>query len=484
MLVKAVYLDRTKYTLVSDDYIPQGNTYTIIVGSNGTGKSRILKRIVNCIKNIKKIKQKIPNNYSRHLDIENKQGCFSYFGPSSESCSILSKSKDSLNITNCDESVIAVTTTPFDKFPVEYKGGNLYRYSDEEKYKYIGLKQSKNSFSQTNLLNLLLRTFLKIPSLIDDEKTFDMLGLKNHIHFFLKSKISEPYIYTGEKNKTTVDITKLKITNAIEAKKYISSNKISEKSFINKLTQGNQSILANIADQNISIHEIMIAYFVSCKWLNGIIDPREKELPTKELTLLLDIGIINVSEINFVNSQNSIINEKSLSSGQKCLILTILNIAGVISDDCVICIDEPEISLHPKWQKEYIGTLIKLFSTYKRCHFIVATHSPLIVSEISEKNCFILNMEDCDAHRAEDNKKMSSDFQLAEVFGVTGNNNEYLNRLTVSLLSSLSRNGTLDRDEQEKIKLLKSLQPQMEIGDSVRELIEILLDAWKRVSPR
>ncbi|PSU61209.1 AAA family ATPase, partial [Photobacterium phosphoreum] len=165
-------------------------------------------------------------------------------------------------------------------------------------------------------------------------------------------------------------------------------------------------------------------------------------------------------------------------------ILTLLNIAGSISDNCIICIDEPEISLHPKWQKEFMKVMIEFFSDFKKCHFIVATHSPLIISELSKENCFVLNMDSTTAKKALDYKNMSSDYQLVEVFGIPGNNNEYLNRLVVSLLSKLSKTGTLNEDDKIKLDELVKLSNDMDSYDTVKELINILNIAWCKVSDK
>ncbi|MGR2836454.1 AAA family ATPase, partial [Vibrio vulnificus] len=64
----------------------------------------------------------------------------------------------------------------------------------------------------------------------------------------------------------------------------------------------------------------------------------------------------------------------SASSGEQCLALMLLGIASQIEDGSLICIDEPEISLHPEWQEEFIPLLESLFSNYTGCHFLIATH--------------------------------------------------------------------------------------------------------------
>ena len=51
----------------------------------------------------------------------------------------------------------------------------------------------------------------------------------------------------------------------------------------------------------------------------------------------------------------------------------------------IILIDEPEISLHPKWQREYVLKIYDYF--YKNdIKLFIATHSPLIISKVQVSN--------------------------------------------------------------------------------------------------
>lgn len=49
---------------------------------------------------------------------------------------------------------------------------------------------------------------------------------------------------------------------------------------------------------------------------------------------------------------HSIIPSSHLSSGEACYMATLAFILTYISDNSVIIIDEPENSLHPRWQKK------------------------------------------------------------------------------------------------------------------------------------
>lgn len=453
--------------MVESEYCNKNNAFTIVVGSNGMGKSRLLKRIVNNVKNIKTEGLRIPQNYSRQIDFDLNGYNASLYSPVSESKSFISVDKKEIEDLDCGVKVIAVTTTPFDKFPIEYKGNEIYRYHDDHKYTYIGLKVSKNSLNQSNYLNLLCRSMLSSERIFRNENLFSLLNLSKGVNIQIKTKLpskDNDFVQYNHK-KRRFDVIEF-----------------DEKYFKDFLSRHYISIYEKIKNINGFIDKVYESYWNCYEFLSSPIDPESNVIPKKDLIFLLDIGLINVSDIIFTDHKYDQIKISDLSSGQKCMILTLLNISGAITDNSIVCIDEPEISLHPRWQKEFMKVLIEFFSGFKRCHFIVATHSPLIISELSNDNCFILNMDVGHAKKANEYRNMSSDYQLAEVFGIAGNNNEYLNRVVVSLLSKLSRTGILNKNEKSQLDALVDLSQEMDKEDSVKELIDILSLAWVKVS--
>lgn len=68
-----------------------------------------------------------------------------------------------------------------------------------------------------------------------------------------------------------------------------------------------------------------------------------------------------------------------LSSGEKQLLLLLINIISSSDEATVFIIDEPEISLNIKWQRKLIPTLLA-FSQDKNIQFIIATHSLELLS--------------------------------------------------------------------------------------------------------
>jgi predicted ATP-binding protein involved in virulence len=96
------------------------------------------------------------------------------------------------------------------------------------------------------------------------------------------------------------------------------------------------------------------------------------------------------------NSREIIINQ--LSDGEKCLLALVgdlawrFAIANPSLDEPrhgkgVVLIDEIELHLHPKWQREIIPALIR---TFPNCQFIITTHSPQVLSHIQPEGIHIL----------------------------------------------------------------------------------------------
>lgn len=84
--------------------------------------------------------------------------------------------------------------------------------------------------------------------------------------------------------------------------------------------------------------------------------------------------VIRESRLVFVQGK-SIIELEKLSSGEKQLLLILLNVFLLEGKPTVVFMDEPEIALHVSWQYKLLDTLTNL---NPEAQFIVTTHSPSI----------------------------------------------------------------------------------------------------------
>lgn len=121
----------------------------------------------------------------------------------------------------------------------------------------------------------------------------------------------------------------------------------------------------------------------------GIIDfPQEAEVIKKRIQHFFDIinelfadtnKKITIHDSRLVFQQEeSLIEVNQLSSGEKQLLLMLLNVFLLKEEKAVILMDEPEISLHISWQYRLLDILTAL---NPQAQFIITTHSPSIFGD-------------------------------------------------------------------------------------------------------
>jgi len=79
---------------------------------------------------------------------------------------------------------------------------------------------------------------------------------------------------------------------------------------------------------------------------------------------------------------------KFLSSGEQQVLILFSYIAFNSQDGQVFIIDEPELSLHIKWQEDFLEQLERI--TPKTTQLILATHSPILTNKKREKALLLL----------------------------------------------------------------------------------------------
>jgi predicted ATPase len=81
------------------------------------------------------------------------------------------------------------------------------------------------------------------------------------------------------------------------------------------------------------------------------------------------------------------------SSGQQQMLCSMFGLLSELRDGSIVLIDEPELSLHPTWQMDFLDRLSSILEQFKGCHVIVATHSPLIAQNALMTGIEVLQMQ-------------------------------------------------------------------------------------------
>jgi len=136
----------------------------------------------------------------------------------------------------------------------------------------------------------------------------------------------------------------------------------------------------------------------------------------QSFAVLRRLKLVKVSNAKVFRRNGERLNIASTSSGEQQILCSLLGLAGTLRNGSVVLIDEPELSLHPKWQIDYAGHLVGLLRIVKDCHVVIATHSPLIAQGFSNYGCRVTKIGSERPGESADNQYGSVEKILVDVF--------------------------------------------------------------------
>ncbi|MNY87446.1 hypothetical protein D3C78_36780 [compost metagenome] len=426
---------KKKKIQLCDKYTSENsNIFTLITGKNGVGKTQLLTHIIK------------------------------YYIDQFDQQKNLITVKDKFN-SNIPEKLIVHTNSKFDRFPSMYKMPKQYKNLTASNY------YSVNNEIFTSLLN---NKNLNKRAIYDTLAYLEYNPIIEYSAILKTSSSGKGYLnetFTFYKD----ELIKIGFNPNIIPQKQPKTNK-NLLSVLNRINENNVKLDLNdipliynlLKNKKIFDHE-----------LNFIFDFLEEkvdygELDKNEYQLLHKYNLIYFRDIYFYkDGEDSLrIDFQFLSSGQQAILNILIGVSSVISNRSLICIDEPEISLHPEWQEEIIEKLQNAFKDIYGCHFLIATHSPQVVSGLKSDNGYILDLENNILHKSIDYSKKSADYQLAKLFNAPGYNNEYIIKICLFLLSKIRDKANFDNNDLSNISELKGFQLSLKNDDPVYYLVK------------
>lgn len=423
--------------LVNPNHSSDANYISLIVGNNGTGKSRVLSKIARYfVEQIKDLNQK------------------PLFGSIFE-------------YNRRPEKVIAITNSISDKFPMDEsfrpfqnKTNNIY--FRDFKYNYLGTRNRINSFSNRALMNRALDILFENYSELDVSRNyryiFDYLDYEPILK--LNYRISSKFFNTYNREISPVDLIDY-LNNQNDNTKFrrLTSERIEELigdkvndlcHFINSYQHGNSELLINFSAKNISrIVEDNSRY--------------ENDVYSYNLIgILTKLDLIRQVEIKVYKKGGSEFNFNEASSGEANILSTLIALIPLIVDNSLILIDEPEISLHPLWQSQYIDLINKIFSNFKGCHIIIASHSHFLVTDLLPEKSSVITLKNQKGiikseSILESTYGWSAEEILYTVFNVKTVRNHFIESDLVDLLGLISEKSKNLNKIEGLLKSIKSL---------------------------
>lgn len=395
---------------------------SIIIGVNGTGKSFLLKTIADLFFKLeqlvkKKERGRIPylfelrytignNTYdivsskflineSKSIRKENVAGIFVLKNrpdsdpifPEGVSWSPLKNHVIELSEVQLPQRVIASTTQLNDRF-------TFRSAEDSSIYRYCGARRtartiSTKSFEKNIADSLYTARKHKDLSELLETTLVEFLGFQKHFEIHYRTKYSS-YFYREKIDRSSFhafyknwEETTSRKSEPWGTWKY------------DQLLEYNPSRLDEIIETVNKIRELDMLEHRSnsdSKLIRvDLFDVAENQFLLEYANDLIQLDILSISKIE-VKKLSSKLGLADTSAGENQVVMSLLNILANIENDSLILIDEPEISLHPNWQMQYISILKKMFREFNDAHFVISTHSHFLVSDLQPESSSITSL--------------------------------------------------------------------------------------------
>lgn len=454
-----------------------GNWFTIILGRNATGKSQLLSDIAEafCIASGEFTSRRRSSlNILMEISIDGHKSSLE-----------VSRNKLTSLSTSClPARVVTSATTPFDKFRLSKDVIREKMPFNEDKpnhaeqyYFYSGLRDTNG---RTNFRSSILRTIRGLFS--GGDNSLDRLNkLKSVFSFLGLDPIVEIEFAIGtlSSSRELVDIM-------------LSPDPLRELERLERSTMNFRRLLSYLKSGGLTVSQVQSALRrvdqMEKRFGHQNLEVRIDQIAQdgsflEDLFLLKDLRLVNFREVSIRRSNSDFsMSILEASSGEISIIAGILGIAAGIRDNSLILIDEPEISLHPEWQDRYLDLLRETFSSFHGCHFVIATHSPLILSDAKASDTTVLNISHIIEGIAanEFQAGASTDELLAKEFGVVGDENLFLKQEVIKAANSIAQGDINSIEFENRVSALSEYRNKLGEASKIGKIIGDMLNVMKR----
>lgn len=456
---------------------------TVMIGANGIGKSYLLRAIADIfcylearkaegeLKILPRFKFQIQYIYHGNLYEFANFGKIEPVGKFQEVYSHYCCKKNGKTISIADmelpTKVIASTMTVTDKFNA--KG--------TERYKYKGIR-NENSPSTTGTRTMIRKTVSGLMYTLEAKEGVNKEVKDLLIALGLEPRMEVTYTIRYKDVFVKEDMTANKLIEIFTNQKEYFKNRKTEvwgTSNFERIRHipGQLEIAAEFLNKAAKSYEILNSkrYVVNYHVLedNEIVRDREA------IDILSSLDILSFPSLMVYKKDNGYEFSES-SSGETHMLCQMLGIMSDIEHGSLVMIDEPENSSHPNWQINYIEWLKNIFNHYCDSHFVIATHSHFILTDLKPESSDIIALEKTDDGIVHDIAEglntfcWSVDDILYRVFHVRNTRNRVFEEKVADLYDRISRR---DKDKEGIYSLIWELtQYQLSEDDPLSRLIQ------------
>lgn len=146
-----------------------------------------------------------------------------------------------------------------------------------------------------------------------------------------------------------------------------------------------------------------------------------------------------------------------------------------LHEEAVVLVDELDLHLHPKWQRDLVPTLSKVFP---RVQFIVTTHSPHVLQSMEDVNLYVLRRDETSGEITVERSDVTdfTGWTVEEILSETMELKEGVRSVVYNEKKRAFENALKAKDRQAAERLYAELEQMMRPGNPMRSIYRIELE--------
>lgn len=146
-----------------------------------------------------------------------------------------------------------------------------------------------------------------------------------------------------------------------------------------------------------------------------------------------------------------------------------------LQEEAVVLVDEIDLHLHPKWQRDLVPTLSKIFP---KVQFIVTTHSPHVLQSMEDVNLYVLrrNAESGEIEAERSNVTNFTGWTVEEILGVTMELGDDVLSVAYNAVKKDFEEALRNKDRAAAQRYYERLDEMMRPGNPMRSIYRIRLE--------
>ena len=146
-----------------------------------------------------------------------------------------------------------------------------------------------------------------------------------------------------------------------------------------------------------------------------------------------------------------------------------------LQEEAVVLVDEIDLHLHPKWQRDLVPTLSKIFP---KVQFIVTTHSPHVLQSMEDVNLYVLrrNAESGEIEAERSNVTNFTGWTVEEILGVTMELGDDVLSIAYNAVKKDFEEALRNKDRAAAQRYYERLDEMMRPGNPMRSIYRIRLE--------